>query len=78
MHKFSAFRLLSATAVAAALAGLALVVAPASAARAQTTLPVNWDFAAGALLTFNSPDTPPPGADNWSCRRRRIPTQSSW
>jgi pimeloyl-ACP methyl ester carboxylesterase len=34
----------------------------------QAQLPVDWDFAAGALTTFNSPDTPPPGADNWSCK----------
>lgn len=37
------------------------------AARAQT-LPVNWDFGAGALAAFYSPQTPPPGADNFGCK----------
>ena len=31
-------------------------------------LPVNYDFAAGAATTFNSPKTPPPGANNFSCQ----------
>jgi pimeloyl-ACP methyl ester carboxylesterase len=55
--------LLSATACAAALTA-AWPAASASAA----TLPVNYDFLAGALSTFNSPTTPPPGANNFSCR----------
>jgi triacylglycerol esterase/lipase EstA (alpha/beta hydrolase family) len=46
----------------------AAMLAPASTAQAQTQLPVNWDFASGALAGFFSPDTPPPGADNWSCK----------
>jgi triacylglycerol esterase/lipase EstA (alpha/beta hydrolase family) len=48
------------------IAGAALAAAPLSAqARA---LPVNWDFAAGALAGFTSPQTPPPGADNFGCK----------
>jgi triacylglycerol esterase/lipase EstA (alpha/beta hydrolase family) len=39
-------------------------VANASAA----TLPVNYDFLAGAATTFNSPATPPPGANDFSCK----------
>ena len=31
-------------------------------------LPVNYDFAAGALATFNFPGTPPPGANDFSCQ----------
>lgn len=40
---------------------------PAASATAAT-LPVNYDFLAGAATTFNSPTTPPPGANNFSCR----------
>ncbi len=52
--------------VALFIAGAALVAAPLSAqARA---LPVNYDFATGALAGFGFPQTPPPGADNFGCR----------
>ncbi|MGD0698677.1 MAG: alpha/beta fold hydrolase [Trebonia sp.] len=51
------------SAVAVALASV--LVAPA---RAATTLPVNWDFIAGAAATALTPDTPPPGANNGSCQ----------
>ena len=51
---------------AAATAALASVsVAPA---RAAAQLPVNYDFIAGATAAALAPDTPPPGADNWSCQ----------
>lgn len=40
---------------------------PAASATAAT-LPVNYDFLAGAATTFNSPTTPPPGANDFSCR----------
>jgi triacylglycerol esterase/lipase EstA (alpha/beta hydrolase family) len=60
---------------AAALAALLLTIVTAGAASAsvqsssaQTSLPVNYDFAAGAATTFNSPTTPPPGANNFSCQ----------
>ena len=53
-------------AVTVLVAGAALVAAPLSAqARA---LPVNYDFATGALAGFLFPQTPPPGADNFGCQ----------
>lgn len=56
----------AAVAVCAVAAALASVLpAPAKAA---TQLPVNYDFTAGATATALAPDTPPPGADNWSCQ----------
>ncbi len=39
-----------------------------AASAAAATLPVNYDFLAGALGTFSSPTTPPPGANDFSCR----------
>ena len=57
-------------AVAGALPSSAAPVrsaAPAGAAQAGD-LPVNWDFASGALAGFGSPATPPPGANNFSCK----------
>jgi triacylglycerol esterase/lipase EstA (alpha/beta hydrolase family) len=62
MPRFPALRLLAAAALIAA------AIAVPVTANAQAQLPVNWDFAAGALATFNSPGTPPPGADNWGCK----------
>jgi triacylglycerol esterase/lipase EstA (alpha/beta hydrolase family) len=50
---------------------LLLAVAPLFAAPLAAdaqSLPVNWDFAAGAVATFYSPQTPPPGADNFGCK----------
>ncbi|MGO8889539.1 MAG: hypothetical protein ACLQB1_07505, partial [Streptosporangiaceae bacterium] len=62
MPRISALSRLTAAPVAAVLlTGAALFAAPL-AAQAQT-LPVNYDFAAGALAGFSSPQTPPPGAD---------------
>ena len=57
------------TAVTAA-AAVAVALGPvlAAPARAATALPVNYDFIAGATLAALAPDTPPPGANNWSCR----------
>jgi len=58
--------------VLAAAAASAVTVALASVlpstARAATQLPVNYDFIAGATATALAPNTPPPGADNWSCQ----------
>ena len=42
----------------------ASTLGPAQAA----TLAVNYDFIAGAVATALAPDTPPPGANNWSCQ----------
>ena len=62
MPHISALRRLTAAPLAAILlTGAAFFAAPL-AAQAQT-LPVNYDFAAGALAGFTSPQTPPPGAD---------------
>jgi triacylglycerol esterase/lipase EstA (alpha/beta hydrolase family) len=63
MPRISALRRLAA---ALLLTGAALVAAPL-AAQAQT-LPVNYDFAAGAVANFATPQTPPPGADNFGCK----------
>ena len=65
-----------ASSVVAATAGLpagaasAAASAPRSAsasAATPTQLPVDYDFALGAAPTFNSPTTPPPGSNNFSC-----------
>src|ERR1700684_1867911 len=37
-------------------------------ARAATRLPVNYDFIAGATATALAPTTPPPGANDFSCK----------
>jgi triacylglycerol esterase/lipase EstA (alpha/beta hydrolase family) len=55
-------------AAAATAAAITLSSALAVPARAATALPVNYDFIAGATLAALTPQTPPPGADNWSCR----------
>src|SRR5580692_10645787 len=41
----------------------------ASGASAQSALEVNYDFGAAALANFNAPMVPPPGSNNWSCKR---------
>ena len=69
----SGLRLATSSAAATLLvAGTALAAAPLSAQAqallAPGALPVNWDFATGALAGFTSPGTPPPGADNFGCR----------
>jgi pimeloyl-ACP methyl ester carboxylesterase len=58
---------LAAAAASAAAVALMSVVLPVPA-RAAAQLPVNYDFIAGATATALAPDTPPPGADNWSCQ----------
>jgi triacylglycerol esterase/lipase EstA (alpha/beta hydrolase family) len=45
-----------------------LALPPAAGPSPSGTLPVNWDFAAGAVATFYSPQTPPLGADNFGCK----------
>jgi triacylglycerol esterase/lipase EstA (alpha/beta hydrolase family) len=60
-------RVLAVTAAISA-AALALASALAAPARASTSLPVNYDFIAGATAAALFPDTPPPGANNWSCQ----------
>jgi triacylglycerol esterase/lipase EstA (alpha/beta hydrolase family) len=60
-------RVLAVTAAISA-AALALASALAAPARASTSLPVNYDFIAGATAAALFPGTPPPGANNWSCQ----------
>jgi len=60
-------RALLAMGLGAALAAVLAVVSFSGPARASE-LPVNWDFIAGATANALTPDTPPPGADNFSCR----------
>jgi len=56
-------------AAALLVAGAMVLAAPLAQAQAQAqALRVNWDFATGALAGFATPQTPPPGADNWGCR----------
>ncbi len=61
-------RLLSAAAVIVAAGALLAATSLASTAEASTRLPVNYDFLASATATALAPTTPPPGADNFSCR----------
>ena len=49
--------------LAAAIAVVALLVSPALAS--ATTYPVSYDFSQG--LIAQNPDSPPPGANDWSC-----------
>ncbi len=41
---------------------------PAAAASAQASLPVSYDFIASAAIHALAPATPPPGANNFSCK----------
>jgi len=43
------------------------VMVPGSAASAQSSLPVNYDFGTAVVSTFAAPTVSPPGANNWSC-----------
>ena len=61
-------RLLSAAGVIVAAGALLAATSLASTAQASTQLPVNYDFLAGATATALAPTTPPPGANNFSCK----------
>jgi triacylglycerol lipase len=50
---------------AAAIAVVALLAAPALAS--ATTYPVSYDFSQGLIAQAQHPDSPPPGANDWSC-----------
>ena len=74
MPSVSRPRFLSRGLVRAAAAALSVIAAavvmaagPGTAARAST-LPVSYDFIAGATATALFPQTPPPGANNWNCK----------
>ena len=62
------FRVATVTAAATVAAAVALGPVLAAPARAATALPVNYDFIAGATVAALAPQTPPPGANNWSCQ----------
>jgi triacylglycerol lipase len=51
--------------IAAAIAVVALLVSPTLAS--ATTYPVSYDFSQGLIAQAQSPDSPPPGANDWSC-----------
>jgi pimeloyl-ACP methyl ester carboxylesterase len=53
--------------LAAAAAALAAAVFAGGSAQAAA-LPVSYGFLAGFAATVSAPDTPPPGANNFSCR----------
>ena len=58
---------LSIVALGVAVCAVLAATSLAGVARAST-LPVNYDFIAGAAATALAPATPPPGADNFSCK----------
>jgi triacylglycerol esterase/lipase EstA (alpha/beta hydrolase family) len=59
---------LLAAALATSAAGVLLATTAFSGVAQASTLPVNYDFIAAATTTALAPDTPPPGANNWSCK----------
>jgi pimeloyl-ACP methyl ester carboxylesterase len=60
-------RLLAAIGLIAVASTVLATTSFAGAAQASE-LPVNYDFIAGAAATALFPDTPPPGANNYSCQ----------
>jgi hypothetical protein len=67
-HRRNRLRRAALAAVATSAVAVALASVLAAPARAATQLPVNYDFIVGATATALAPDTPPPGANNWSCQ----------
>ena len=59
---------LLAAVLATSAAGVLLAATAFSGVAQASTLPVNYDFIAAATTTALAPDTPPPGANNWSCK----------
>lgn len=59
---------LRSAAICATASAAVLTAAWPAASASAATLPVDYDFLAGAAATFNSPTTPPPGANNFSCQ----------
>jgi pimeloyl-ACP methyl ester carboxylesterase len=57
-----------ATGLSAGSASAQTPAAAGSASASAGSLPVDYNFAAGAVTTFNSPTVSPPGANNFSCR----------
>jgi triacylglycerol esterase/lipase EstA (alpha/beta hydrolase family) len=58
---------LAAGAVTAVAAALLAGATPATAS-SPAPLPVNFDFVSGLIGTVTAPNTPPPGANNFSCK----------
>jgi len=52
--------------LAAAFALVAVLASPTLASAAS--FPVNYDFSQGILAQASHPDSPPPGANDWSCQ----------
>jgi triacylglycerol lipase len=50
------------------VAGIGLMLGPGMAAAATPNYPVPYTFTADILASPSGPNTPPPGANNWSCR----------
>jgi triacylglycerol esterase/lipase EstA (alpha/beta hydrolase family) len=59
---------LLAAVLATSAAGVLLAATAFSGVAQASTLPVNYDFIAAATVTALAPNTPPPGANNWSCK----------
>jgi triacylglycerol esterase/lipase EstA (alpha/beta hydrolase family) len=55
-------------ALTAAAAGVLLAGTTFAGTAQASTLPVNYDFSAAFAATVKSPATPPPGANNFSCK----------
>jgi pimeloyl-ACP methyl ester carboxylesterase len=54
--------------LASAVASVLFAATSLAATAQASALPVNYDFIAGATATALAPATPPPGADNFSCK----------
>jgi triacylglycerol lipase len=63
--RVSATRLTLMPVLVAAIAVVALLATPVMASAAS--YPVSYDFTQGLLAQGTSPDSPPPGANDWSC-----------
>ncbi|MGH9008087.1 MAG: lipase family alpha/beta hydrolase [Acidimicrobiales bacterium] len=50
------------------IAGVGLVLGSGVAAASTSSYPVPYTFTADILASPSGPNTPPPGANNWSCR----------
>jgi triacylglycerol esterase/lipase EstA (alpha/beta hydrolase family) len=61
-------RSLSAAGLIAVASALLAATSFAGVAQAAARLPVNYDFIAGATATALAPTTPPPGANDFSCK----------
>jgi triacylglycerol esterase/lipase EstA (alpha/beta hydrolase family) len=51
-----------------AVAAVAAIVLAAAGSAAASSYPVHYDFSQGPQAQSQHPDSPPPGANDWSCR----------